>query len=80
MPKMKETMLYRTELKRNYIISKTKQSMKKLKTVVLLWTVCHLGLFSNTVLLKMVNMTYLGLYIIMGVFKHSIYGNGCFHH
>jgi len=41
-------MLYKTELNRNYVISKTKQCMEKLKTVVLLWTVYHLGLFSNT--------------------------------
>jgi len=38
--------LYKTELNRNYVISKTKQSTEKLKTVVLLWIVCHLG--SNT--------------------------------
>jgi len=50
--KRKERVLYKTELNRNCVISKTKHSMEKLKTVVLLWTVCHLGLFSNTLFLK----------------------------
>jgi len=50
--KWKETVFYKTELNSNYVINKTKQSMDKLKTVVLLWTVYHLGLFSTTLFLK----------------------------
>jgi len=45
MHEMKKRVLYKTELNRNCVISKTKHSMEKLKTVVLLWTVTILGFF-----------------------------------
>jgi len=48
--KWKETVLYKSELNRNYVISKTKQSMEKLKTVVLLWTVSSWAFFEHVFL------------------------------
>jgi hypothetical protein len=81
--KLKETMLYKTELKslrkEKLCLKYNKAKYGKGENISITLDCLSLWVFSNTVFFKMLNMTYLGLYIIMGVFIHNTFENGCFH-